>query len=245
MNLTKSALDLYCRGANISNVGQPLMNYWVKETWSPPWIEPIRSRDIGRRVVHAKHVLFAGDSTTRDTFYQFVNVAGYHIFNNFATTSKITYPPNPMGRDVFGSCIGNAERNIACKRDLNRSEDSVHFRFTMRGDSRFELDAVPRGITHAYVQCPVYEWLNPHAYNYSVKRENRAHVAVSEKVFVSSVVRACGIYIDEIRKLNPRAAIHLLGIASFPGWMRSQINPDHLMHEINSKFGVLCENNHY
>lgn len=246
MTLSQLALDLYCRCANVSNMGEPQMDYWRGKVWRPPWLHSIASRHIGRKIVHGKDILFAGDSTTRDTFYQFVNVAGCPVFNDFAVKEPIAFPANPSGRDQFGHCAGNAEKGIACKRDVNCSDDArVRFRFITKGSSATDMGAIRglRGVTHAYVQCPVYEWLNPNAYNYSQKREDRVRARVSEDVFLPSVVKGCEAYIAEIRRQSPSCRVHLLGLASFPGWFKSQVNVTRLVQSVNNHFSVYCADN--
>lgn len=246
MSVSRAVFDLYCRGANISNAGEPHMIYWRNGVWKPPWLPNPTSRRTGSLLVRGKNILFAGDSTTRDTFYQFVNVAGCPIFDRFVAKKTLTFPSNPMGRDAMGHCMGNAEKRIICARDVACNNTTrIYFRFTTKGSSELEMESIRAltNLTHAYVQCPVYEWLNPHVYNYSVRREGRIRASVPEDLFVPSVVRACSAYVSTLRRQNPHARIHLLGFASFPGWFRSHVNVSRLVQAVNAEFGIECANN--
>lgn len=71
--------------------------------------------------VASKRIHIAGDSTSRDTFYEFLAVSGHPIFAERAGNwSSGEYEPrapfSSMGRDNKGECMGEMTRKKMCVR---------------------------------------------------------------------------------------------------------------------------------
>ena len=91
-------------------------------------------RDAASRCLQGKRVLVAGDSTTRDTFYELVTVAGHGglIMRNLPNESAVYWPdrayaprePGGTMQDRQGWCMGNHEKRLSCLRDLHIADPS-------------------------------------------------------------------------------------------------------------------------
>lgn len=119
--------------------------------------------------VRGRRLLIAGDSTTRDTFYELLAVAGHPISLNYPTNPREywgvhDFEPRklPTGAsDAFGVCIGNYDKQLTCLRDVrwgSRNETSVLFHFLTRSNSTWELDLFSQHVGDqpldaAFVQC--------------------------------------------------------------------------------------------
>ena len=172
-----------------------------------------------------KRIHFAGDSTTPDTFYEFAAVAGFPMFSDskFGDWPDGAYEPrSPItsaGRDRSGECLGNYDRKKYCLRDERHAsppssgsvgglETRFSFQFLMQSNSSWEVDhaskmLADRKIDAAFVQCPIYEWFRPDAYNYSKTKEERARVVEVDELAVgpehwAGMGISCAQYIDNV-----------------------------------------------
>jgi len=97
------------------------------------------------------------------------------------------------------------------------------------------------------VQCPIYEWFRPDAYNYSLTKEERAAPAnnqVGPRHF-EGMGTACYEYVQRVvkPKLAPNGRIFLIGLTPLPGWTRpvggADVEP-RIFSSINRAFGLKC-----
>ena len=217
-----------------------------------------------RNCVKNKNVFIAGDSTTRDTFYEFAAVAGLgHIaFENY-------YPPpdhmnwensaqmkEPNGDyDAAGRCTGNVILKGGCQRVVEMNSTRIYFQFLTAQSVTRELDVIESlanrtTFDFAFVQCPMYEYLNPNAYNYSLTKEERARpmndTSVGEK-FLSKIGKNCRQYFDHIAKIsNSQTQIFNLGITPLPGWTKTILGDTaelKITRSIHRGLGISCHAN--
>ena len=236
------------------------------DRWDPPRAGATGFRYFNREAaaacVDGKRLHFAGDSTTRDTFYEFAAVVGHPIFAGGAGAwpDGAYEPRSPFssaGRDRNGECLGNYDRRKFCLRDEKfpstagarsssasaasssaasssaasaaaaASETRLSFQFLMRSNSTWEVEQATkmladRRLDAAFVQCPIYEWFKPDAYNYSKSKEERARVvdveddlAVGPRHWAGMGV-SCADYVDNV--LRP-------AISAAGGYVQSRAQP--------------------
>ena len=204
---------LFCLSA--TNQTCPSSCYWNRTIWNPP----------GHRHLHhyspiniKSNILFAGDSTTRDTFYEFVHF---------------------MGGTVSGACIGNNHQKL-CKRHVEIKKSNIYFNFLVKSNTKQELQNLRelKNITHAFIQCPIYEWYNINSYNKSKTFDERFNI----KEFASkSIAHACGQYVSNVLFLWKNVKAFILTTPSLPGWIHSEQTA--IINEINTEFGIECTEN--
>mmetsp|Transcript_24789 Transcript_24789/g.68072 ORF Transcript_24789/g.68072 Transcript_24789/m.68072 type:complete len:237 (-) Transcript_24789:39-749(-) len=134
--------------------------------------------------------------------------------------------------DQFGMCLGNFDKRHTCTRQVRwgaRNDTSVLFHFLTRSNSTWELDLFSNhvggeALDAAFVQCPVYEWLKPDAYDYSLSKDSRARVIDAWEVgpqHFDGIGRSCMDYIEYvIWRKSPDAKVFLLGMTPLPQWTR-------------------------
>ena len=249
-------------------------------------------KEAAAKCVRGKRIHFAGDSTTRDTFYEFAAVAGFPMFSDskFGDWPEGAYEPrSPItsaGRDRSGECLGNYDRKKYCLRDERHAsppssgsvgglETRFSFQFLMQSNSSWEVDhaskmLADRKIDAAFVQCPIYEWFRPDAYNYSKTKEERARVVEVDELAVgpehwAGMGISCAQYIDNVIRPAIVAAaadssaaaaaeggaasdekptrIFLLGPTPLPAWTRlhgTDAVEPFVFHSIHQALGVRC-----
>ena len=251
--------------------------------------DPVRSgssgfryfgREEAARCVQGKRIHLAGDSTTRDTFYEFAAVAGHPMFadQNFGVWQDGAYEPRSpftsAGRDKNGECLGNYDRKKFCLRDERHAsasggpETRLSFQFLMKSNSSWEVEQATgmmrdRKIDAAFVQCPIYEWFKPDAYNYSKSKEERAKVVEVDELAVGprhweGMGVSCAQYLDNV--IRPAIAagapaadggvdggkptrLFLLGPTPLPAWTRLHGTDSveaFVFASINNALGVRC-----
>ena len=186
-------------------------------------------REAAATCLRGRRIHVAGDSTTRDTFYELMAVAGHPIFtgDKGRWPNGAYEPDSPTssgGRDVRGQCLGDLNKRLYCVRD-ERPEESlrVSFQFLMRSNSTWEQEQLKgvlsdRPLDLALVQCPIYEWFKPDAYNYSKTKEERARLAEADTMVgprhFAGIGAACAEYVDTMVRPNlaPNGRIFVLGI---------------------------------
>lgn len=226
-------------------------------------------RDEAATCVRGKRVLFAGDSTTRDTFYEFMAVVGRSLFNGWETSPTKYWPDgayeprvphSSLGKDMRGKCMGDFDARKTCLRDerYNNSagepQTRLNFQFLTRGNSSWEMDntrdlLADRPTGYAFVQCPLYEWFKPDAYKYSLSQKERARTVELDNVMgpahLEGIGRGCLEYIERLRKLpgGEDTQLFLLGITPLPGWTRTQgganVEPN-VFRSIHKALGLRC-----
>ena len=177
------------------------------DRWDPllaPGADKTGYRYFGREeaahCLRHKRVLVAGDSTTRDTFYELMAAGGHSILNGMINDSAVywsnSYEPrtgtSSGGRDRRGLCMGNHDRKIACLRDESFAErhgpdTRFTFQFLTQSNSTWETGLVTdmledRAPDAAFIACPMYEWFKPDSYNYSMSKAERARVVLPKEV---------------------------------------------------------------
>ena len=201
---------------------------------------PVRGKDAlgfrmlshqdAMRCVQRKRILVAGDSTTRDTFYELMAVVGKPMLAGMGVPGRYwprgahepRMPHSSLGRDLRGGCMGNAKKNHTCMRDENLGKEnhsSIAFQFLTHSNSSYEYHAFSemlqrdgRRVDAAFVQCPFYEWMKPDVYNYSLtdKQRHREIERVGPRHF-AGIGESCRQYIhDVIWRLNPDAKARAL-----------------------------------
>lgn len=236
-------------------------------------------REEAERCVRGKRIHLAGDSTTRDTFYEFAAAAGHPMFTDTAMgiwkdgTYEPTSPITSGGKDRTGECLGNYDRKKFCLRDERYPqpggpETRLSFQFLMQSNSTWEVDQASkllseRRLDAAFVQCPIYEWFKPDAYNYSKSKEERARVVDVDELAVgprnwAALGVSCAQYVDNVvRPAISSAAlsgdgaadggrptrIYLLGPTPLPGWTRihgTEQVESRVFGSIHNALGVRC-----
>lgn len=234
------ALRLYCDGA----VKAPPADFWSNKLWNAPHVGRFRDEAEALRATEHMHVLFAGDSTTRDTFYQFVNALGSPVFARFVKVpGRITYPEATHGRDRWGACLGSFRKSHVCVRNVTLSSGStVAFEFLTRASSDPEL-SVLRGwkgnLSHAFVQCPIYEWVNPNAYNHNASLQERRRLANRDAP--AMIGRACRTYMDALRERWPHVQLYLLGPTPPPSWLNRSVPISKIFDSIHRYLNISCQ----
>ncbi len=210
-----------------------------------------------------KRIHVAGDSTTRDTFYELLAVGGHPIFTGGGGVwnSKQYEPSSPTtsgGKDVRGMCLGDFNKKWSCVRNERwtpqgqGAESEISFQFTMRSNSSWEYGQLGRNFRErpldvALVQCPIYEWFRPDAYNYSLTKEERARVEnnkVGPRHF-EGIGASCEDYVQRVVRptLAHDGRIFLIGLTPLPGWTRPVGGKDvekKIFASINHAFGLRC-----
>jgi len=143
-------------------------------------------RDAAARCVAGKRILVAGDSTTRDTYYELLVVGGHPERVSVPSAPDAYWPPSAYaprdpGPDRQGRCMGNFDKRVACVRDYRGNATRLAFQFLMRTNASWELDDARKLLAQdggppvdaAFVHCPVYEWFKPDAYDYTKTKEQR------------------------------------------------------------------------
>jgi hypothetical protein len=120
-----------------------------------------------------------------------------------------------------------------------------------------------RRLDAAFVQCPIYEWFKPDAYNYSKSKEERARVVDVDELAVgprnwAALGVSCAQYVDNVvRPAISSAAlsgdgaadggrptrIYLLGPTPLPGWTRihgTEQVESRVFGSIHNALGVRC-----
>ena len=264
---------------------------YPSDRWDPQRAHVPGFRYFGReeaaRCVAGKRIHFAGDSTTRDTFYEFAAVSGHPLFSDEkagAWPAGAYEPRTPFssgGRDRKGECLGNYDRKKYCLRDErypsatgSGPETRLSFQFLMRSNSSWEVDQATqmladRRIDAAFIQCPIYEWFKPDAYNYSKTKEERARVVDVDELAVgprhwAGMGVACADYLNNVirpaisagsaadgRRLQGgvggsaenRSHIFFLGPTPLPMWTRlhgtDAVEP-FVFDSLNRALGIRC-----
>ena len=264
------------------------------DRWDPTRIGSTGFRYFGReaagRCLRGKRIHFAGDSTTRDTFYEFMAMAGYPMFSEsaFGEWPAGAYEPrSPIssgGKDRVGECLGNYDRKKYCLRDerhvsnVSGVETRVSFQFLMQSNSSWEVEQATkllagRRLDAAFVQCPIYEWFKPDAYNYSKSKEERARVVDIDELAVgpqhwAGMGMSCAHYIDKVIRPaiaassgggvhgsghdgdsshGKHSSIFLLGPTPLPKWTRihgTEEVESRVFKSIHAALGVRCHKHH-
>lgn len=238
-------------------------------------------REAAAACIRGKRIHLAGDSTTRDTFYEFAAVAGFPMFSDQQAgkwPDGAYEPRTPLssgGKDRSGECLGNYDRKKYCLRDEKYANPSggpetrFSFQFLMQSNSTWEVEHATkmlgdRRLDAAFVQCPIYEWFKPDAYNYSKSKEERARVVEVDDLAVgpehwAGMGLACAHYIDHVVRPAIEAGagaksptdsgdtkptrIYLLGPTPLPAWTRihgtDTVEP-RVFHSIHDALGVRC-----
>lgn len=101
----------------------------------------------------------------------------------------------------------------------------------------------------AFIQCPVYEWFKPDAYNYSMSKAERARVVEPDTHtgprHFEAMGTSCEQYVRTVVKpaLSATGKVFLLGLTPLPGWTRSSggLNVESVIFKsINRAFGIHC-----
>jgi hypothetical protein len=129
--------------------------------------------------MRGRRILVAGDSTSRDTFYELMAVVSHPVSAGYPTDPRVYWnvhefeprPPPGGGADVFGQCAGNFDKQRTCTRDVRwglRNETAVLFHFLTRSNSTWELDLFSQHVGDqpldaAFIQCarPLYNRIAP------------------------------------------------------------------------------------
>ena len=236
-----------------------------------PLLQP---REAAAACVDGKRLHFAGDSTTRDTFYEFAAVVGHPIFAGGAGAwPDGAYEPRslqlsgprpqrrvprklrpaqvlPSGREVpihrgravvvgvvvvvgGGVVVGGVGGGGGVG-------DAAFLQFLMRSNSTWEVEQATkmladRRLDAAFVQCPIYEWFKPDAYNYSKSKEERARVvdveddlAVGPRHWAGMGV-SCADYVDNV--LRP-------AISAAGGYVNLVPSPTHQLETVDAEVVV-------
>jgi hypothetical protein len=204
----------------------------ASDRWDPrnAWGSDFRlfNPESAAKCVRGKRFLIAGDSTTRDTYYEFMAVAGNSIqapldsAGRFRATSPRQYwppgaweprmPGSSGGRDIRGACMGNFNKERTCVREeplsagRSGANGSAVYQFLTKSNSSWEvqrfadmLSARPGALDAAFVQCSIYEWLKPDVYNYNLTNEQRHREEVLKgPVHFKSLGSACLDYIQRV-----------------------------------------------
>ena len=233
--------DMYCR----STFNHTAPSFWKDNIWYGKDIKYFKQDEI-KSFVENKSFLFAGDSVCRDTFYQFLNTLGYQIWTNFKPTWKSNKPlsvHSSNGQDIFGRCMGDHSKQKLCTRDISFNNTKVYFNFLTRANSVWETDKLNRinHVDYAFVMCPVHEWMNNNAYNYTNK--NR-HVVLQS---YTQIGPACLTYFNKIREKWKYAKLFLIGTMYPPGYVRRKTSGQQIIQNINSALNISCvyQNNSY
>lgn len=217
-----------------------------------------------------KRIHIAGDSTSRDTFYEVMAVGSNPIFTGGGEWRDQDYMPrNPqtsMGRDKYGLCLGDLSAKRPCLRDVqtNFSDGTIGrttFQFLMQSNSTWEaksLTLVGRGpIDAAFVQCPFFEWFRPDAYDYTKTKEERArtlnasvsNIAEVGPLHMAAIGVACRDYIEsKVRPaMSANGKIYMLGLVPPPGWTQAAGGPNVsklIFNSLNTALGLQCHKRH-
>ena len=220
-------------------------------------------KDEAAACLGGKRIHVAGDSTTRDTFYELIAAGGHPIFNGGAGDWNVKEheprsPHSSGGRDKFGMCLGDLTKRWSCVRDEKwpsphrGPETRVSYQFLMKSNSSWEYGQLnetfrERALDAAFVQCPIYEWFRPDAYNYSLTKEERARVEnqqIGPRHF-EGIGTACYEYVQRVVRplLAPGGRIFLVGLTPLPGWTRTVGGTEverKIFASINHAFGLRC-----
>jgi len=251
---------------------------FAQHQWNPPVESGYRyfNRQAAAACVQGKRLLVAGDSTSRDTYYMLGLVAGYGgaFFRRVSSNSADYWPDgawmpksnlNLLDHDRQGRCMGHYEKKQRCVRDhefpnplgVEAPSTRLSFQFLMSSNASWELDDARRMLGErpadfAFVQCPMYEWFKPDAYNYSLSRAERARVIKVSRThktglgerFLKGIGVACSSFIEKtIERVSPRTKVYHLGIASMPGWAHEVGGKNierHISHSIHTALGLGC-----
>ena len=222
--------ELYCSGSAGQPCGQMMTCgksaagaaqrcYWDRQhgnasrgRWRPPsHLVRAHSTASARRCNSRQTLLFAGDSTTRDTFYHFLAALG---------APQVAM--HGFGRDVGGRCLGDV--GSRCQRIVQMGTTTILFHFLRLTSGSHEADASDLGMMLSgrdqpdvvFLGCPFYETIFPNAYNYSRSRaqRQRANEAGTQRERWSAVQRtigACAAFAARARAAKPRSRLFLLG----------------------------------
>uniref|UniRef100_A0A7S4BGA5 Uncharacterized protein n=1 Tax=Chrysotila carterae TaxID=13221 RepID=A0A7S4BGA5_CHRCT len=221
-------------------------------------------REEAARCLRHKHIMVAGDSTARDTFYTLMNVAGRPIMHGIMNDSRKYWggyspatPDSSGGQDVFGRCMGDHTHQKTCIRDLRFPERGGEdtrftFHFLTQSNSTWETSTASEVLSKhapnaAFVACPFYEWFRPDAYNYNLTREQRARQ--SNKVgpqHLEAIGKSCSDYMDRVivRPHGLKTRLFTLGPPPLPGWTRDAAGVDvekKIFRSIHKGLGLRCE----
>jgi len=244
------------------------------DRWDPLLSFPAESsgfryfgREAAAHCLRHKRVLVAGDSTTRDTFYELMAAGGHTIIGGMSNDSLVYWgnnyeprmPGSSGGRDLRGLCMGNHDRKIACLRDLSFEErhgppTRFTFQFLTQSNSTWETGLVAgmledRAPDAAFIACPMYEWFKPDSYNYSMTKEERARIVLPKEIgprHFEAIGRSCMQYLDMsiVRKYGLQTKIFLLGSTPLPGWARElggEMVDRKVAHSIHHGLGIRCD----
>lgn len=225
-------------------------------------------RDAAAECVRHKRIFVAGDSTTRDTFYEFLAVSGHPIMNGMRNESTLYWgdnrydpqvPFSSFGRDIRGQCLGNANKHSACTRDeiyaeLHGQDTRLGFHFLSTSNATWEIEKAvglmdDRAPDAAFVQCPFYEWFKPDSYNYSLSKEQRARVVEPKEVgprHFEAIGKSCLEYFDKAvtRRFGLQTRLFMLGTSPLPGWTRDVGGADverKVFNSLHRGLGIRCD----
>ena len=169
---------------------------------------------------NASFTLFAGDSTTRDLFYEVASMLGVPLVGA-AWTGKDRRPSMPyssLGRDKLGWCMGDSTLKKKCVRHLTFSNrHRVGFLFLDGGNATYETHLIRDVPTTVVLQCPIYHFYKPHAYDYTRSASDRARVNASG-FSIDAYLAQCEHYISYWKARGSR--IVLMGLTPMPSWAR-------------------------
>ncbi|KAL3932444.1 MAG: hypothetical protein SGPRY_000701 [Prymnesium sp.] len=129
-------------------------------------------------------------------------------------------------------------------------ETRLSFQFMTRANSSWELDRLrsllaDRPVDVAFVQCPIYEYFKPDAYNYALSKQQRNKLS-DEKLgprHLEAMGSACIDYIKTVQEMSPEAPIFLLGTTPLPAWTKTLGGEDiefKVFQSINTALGLRC-----
>ena len=155
--------------------------------------------------------------------------------------------PSPLSPGAAGMCFRDERIPLD-----GGAETRLGYQFLTRGNSTWEVTSARSSLADrpadvAFVQCPIYEYFRPDAYNYSKSKAERARLGddpVGPRHFEAMGV-ACLQYINTAIRAagGERTRVFVLGITPLPAWTRKQGGERveaTIFQSINAAMGIKC-----
>lgn len=217
----------------------------AQDIWNPERMN-VFNRSETLECMKGKHILLAGDSTTRDTFYQLVTMNNIDLFTTpIWTTFYPKMPLSSMGKDRTGTCMANDRLQKGCIRHIQTMDGSFAFHFLVEAHKHWQLKevlSIHDNFTHIFVQCPVYKWFNASAYGGNSTHNSRTSRNSRHIIDVQKLSKSCRIYVDHLREQFKHAKFFLLGTTPLPGWTKidNRSTEPIITNALNKEFGIEC-----
>lgn len=202
---------MFCKSTQrLGRCDDPMCHWVSTRDWKPPFTAVMHAKGARQCLGYksnASFTLFAGDSTTRDLFYEVASMLGVPLVGA-AWTGKDRRPCRiaVWAETSLDGAWATAPSKKKCVRHLTFSNrHRVGFLFLDGGNATYETHLIRDVPTTVVLQCPIYHFYKPHAYDYTHSASDRARVNASGFSIDAHTLRSASITFPIGKRADPES----------------------------------------